>query len=257
MEELDLLRRIADEVADLVGHTPETEFGRPGGMGADGLPAAKVDRLAEDRVLEIVEASSLELNVCTEEAGWIDNGAERSLVVDPIDGTTNAVNGIPFYCLSLAIARTGLSDVEVGLVRNLPTGDTYEAVAGEGATRDGEPIETVPFDPESAIRSPVLAPEKIPSLRPVVEEARYVRGLGAAALEMALVAQGALDVYLHLTGGLRIVDIAASKLIVEEAGGVVVTPEGRPPEMPFDPQARTSLVAVGDAEVLQRAGVLA
>lgn len=255
MEELALLRRIADEVDELIDRTPVEEFGHPDGMGADGLPTAKVDRLAEERILEVLDEASIELNVCTEEAGWIDNDAERTLVVDPIDGTTNAVNGIPFYCVSLAIARTGLSDVEVGLVRNIPTGDTYEAVRGQGATHNGETLQTAPYDPETAIRSPILAPEAIPEIRSIVEEARYVRGLGAAALEMALVAQGAMDIFLHLTGGLRIVDIAAATLIVEESGGRVVTPDGDPPEMGFDPKGRTSLLAVGDAQVLARMGV--
>lgn len=257
MEELALLRRIADEVQALVDRTPDGEFGQPGGMGADGLPTAHVDRLAEDRVLGVLDESPLELNVCTEEAGWIDEGAERTLIVDPIDGTTNAVNGIPFYCVSLAIAGEGLGDVEVGLVRNLPTGDTYEAIRGEGARRNGEPIETSRWDSQTAIRSPIRAPERIPDVRGIVEQAPYVRGLGAAALEMALVAQGAMDVFLHLTGGLRIVDIAASTLLVEEAGGTVVTPDGARPEMPFDPTARTSLLAVGDRRVLRRMGVLA
>lgn len=257
MEDLTLLREMADAVSTLVEQTPQRDFGLPGGMGADGLPAANIDRLAEERILAVLEEASIELNVCSEEVGWIDNGADRTLIVDPIDGTTNAVNGIPFYCVSLAVAGSGLSDVEAALVRNLPTGDTYEGVRGEGAYRDGEPLETGPFDPDRAVRSPILAPDAVPELNRAVEEAPYVRGLGAAALEMSLVAQGAMDVFLHLTGGLRIVDIAAATLLVEEAGGTVLTPEGEPPEMPLDPRARTSLIAAGDREVLAHLGVRA
>lgn len=255
MEALALLREMADEVERIVDRTPDSDFGRPGGMGADGLPAAHIDRIAEERILKLADEAPLALNVCSEEAGWIDRDADRTLVVDPIDGTTNAVKGIPFYCVSLAIVGEGLDDIHAALVRNIPTGDTFEAIDGQGATRNGAPIETVAFEPDDAMRSPILAPEKIPEVTDTIEQAPYVRGLGAAALEMALVAQGAMDVYLHLTGGLRIVDIAASTLLVREAGGTVVTPTGNPPQMPFDPKARTNLIAVGDARVLERLGV--
>lgn len=257
MEELGLLRRIAEEVEAVIDETPSASYGEPGGMGADGLPAKHVDRIAEQRVLEVLDEASIPLNVCTEEAGTIDNGAPRTLVVDPIDGTTNAVRGIPFYCISLAITSDGLDELEVGLVRNLPTGQTYEAIQGQGARKDGHAIETRTFRAEDAVRSPILAPEELPEMEVDTEGIPYVRGLGAAALEMCLVAEGAMDVYLHLTGGLRIVDIAASTLIVREAGGTVVTPEGDPPEMPLDPSARTSLVAVGDGSTLARTEVTA
>jgi fructose-1,6-bisphosphatase/inositol monophosphatase family enzyme len=233
MRELELLRGIADDVAGVVDETPTRDFGREDGIGADGDPTAYVDRLAEERVLEAVEASQLDLNVCS------------------------AVRDIPFYCVSLAIARGGLGELEVGLVRNLATGDTYEAVAGEGAWRDSRQLSTGDFDPEDAVRSPILDPDAIPGLVEEIRDVPYVRGLGAAALELALVAQGALDVFLHLRGGLRVVDIAASTLLIREAGGAVATPAGEAPEMPFDPTARTSLVAVGDPDLLSRAEVVA
>lgn len=257
MEELDLLRAIADGVDEVLEETPAREFGREDGIGADGLPTARIDRLAEDRVLEIVERSSVSWNVCSEEAGYVDNGAERTLIVDPIDGTTNAVQGIPFYCVSLAVTSGGLGEVDLALVRNLPTGDTYEAVRGQGARRNGEEIEARGFEPGYAVRSPVVEEDALEGLEDVMQEAPYVRGLGAAALEMALVAEGAMDVFLHLRGGLRIVDVAASQLLIRESGGEVVTPEGRPPDLPLDPKARTSLIGVGDRAVLSRLEVVA
>lgn len=257
MEELDLLRAIADGVDEVLEETPTREFGRDDGIGADGRPTAKVDRLAEERVLEILEASSISWNVCSEEAGYVDHGAERTLVVDPIDGTTNAVQGIPFYCVSLAVTSGGLDEVDLALVRNLPTGDTYEAVRGEGARRNGEPISTRAFEAGYAVRSPVVDADALEGLRDVMEDAPYVRGLGAAALEMALVAEGAMDLFLHLRGGLRVVDVAASQLLVRESGGGVVTPDGTPPDLPLDPKGRTSLIASGDRDVLSRLGVVA
>ncbi len=254
-DEVQLLCQIADTVEALVARTPHDSFGGPGGMGASGSPAKHIDRLAEDAVVQQVDRSELNFNLCSEEMGTEDRGAERTLIVDPIDGTTNAVRGIPFYSISLAIATTGLDDVELGLVRNLPTGDTYIAQEGRGATRNGDPIETRAFSPEAGVVSPIEVPEVLPELPDSVETPRHPRGLGACSLEMCLVAQGAMDVYLHTRTGLRIIDIAAGLLVVEEAGGSVITPSGHRPEMGFDVRQRTDLMVVGDRSILPELGV--
>lgn len=254
-DEVQLLCQMADTVEELVARTPQGSFGGPGGMGASGSPAKHIDRLAEDAVIQQLERSELAFNVCSEEMGTEDRGAERTLIVDPIDGTTNAVRGIPFFSISLAIATTGLADVELGLVRNIPTGDTYIARRGEGATFNGEPIETRAFTPGAGVVSPIEVPEVFPELPESVRTPRHPRGLGACSLEMCLVGQGAMDVYLHTRTGLRIIDIAAGLLVVEEAGGTVVTPGGRRPEMGFDVSQHTDLIAVGDQAVLPELGV--
>lgn len=252
---LPVLRSLADTVEDALAATPLTEWGGEGGMGASGRPAKRIDRVAEQAVIEALDAYEVPLNLCSEEVGTVDRGYEKTLVLDPVDGTMNAVRGIPFYCVSLAIATTGLSDVEAGLVRNLPTGTTYEATRGGGARREGEAIRVSELEPNQGVRSPVPSEQRSAPIQPIAEEVPNIRGLGAAALELALVAQGALDVYLHLKGGLRIVDIAAGVLLVREAGGTVVTPEGGVPELPLDVTHRTNLVAAGDPRILRHVGV--
>lgn len=255
--DLDLLRAMADEVEDAIGSMSFGERNEQAGIGADGLPAHRIDRVAEEAILDVLEASPVEMNVCSEELGVDDVGAPRTLVVDPVDGTRNARRGIPFYCVSLAITPGGLNDVEAALVRNIPASQDYHAVRGEGAFCNGEAIGVAKFDPEEAIRSPILrSPVDTVAAGPL-EQAPYVRGLGAAALEMCMVAQGAMDAFLHLADGLRVVDVAAGALIVEEAGGRVVAPDGSKPEIPLDPAARTSLVAVGDERVLSEPEVAA
>lgn len=255
--DLDLLRAMADGVEDAIEGMPFGERSEEAGIGADGLPAHRIDRVAEGIIFDMLEESPIELNVCSEEHGVEHVGAPRTLVVDPVDGTRNARRGIPFYCVSLAITSGGIGDVETALVRNIPAGQDYHAERGGGAYRDDEPIEVAEFDPEEAIRSPILrSPVDTVAAGPL-EQAPYVRGLGAAALEMCMVAQGAMDAFLHLSEGLRVVDIAAGALIVEEAGGLVVAPDGSPPDVPLDPAARTSLVAVGDERVLSEPEVAA
>ena len=252
-----LLHEVAEAVDAILRAAPHEGWGADGGPGASGHRAKHVDVLAEREVLRVLEEAGNPFNVCSEEIGVVDHGADRTLIIDPVDGTLNAVRGIPFYCISLAVARTGVADVEHGLVRNLPTGDVYEARLGEGATLNGERIRTRPFDPKRAVRSPLPRAGIGTGLSDLVANARYVRGMGAAALEMALVAQGAMDVFVNVTTGLRIVDIAAATLIVREAGGAVVTPVGQPPDLGLDPAARTWLVAAGDPDALKRGGVLA
>jgi fructose-1,6-bisphosphatase/inositol monophosphatase family enzyme len=248
--DLELLRTMADRVEAAIGDMSFDERNTEAGIGADGLPAHRIDRVAEAAVLDALEASSYELNVCSEEHGVEDVGADRTLVVDPVDGTRNARRGIPFYCVSLAITTGGVRGVEAALVRNIPADEEYTALEGGGAYRNGEEISVAEFDPEEAIRSPILVSPVDTVAAGPLEQAPHVRGLGAAALEMCMVAQGSMDAFLHLTEGLRVVDVAAGTLIVEEAGGYVVEPDGSPPEVPLDPTARTSLVAVGDEQVL-------
>lgn len=249
-EDLELLVSMADAVEAAIGELSFAERSQAAGIGADGLPARRIDRVAEEAIMDVLDEAPVEMDLCSEEYGVEKVGAPRTLIVDPIDGTRNASRGIPFYCISLAITPGGLADVETALVRNVPASDDYHAQRGQGAYCNGEPISVSAFDAEEAIRSPILRSPVDTVAAGAIEQAPYVRGLGAAALEMCLVAQGSMDAFLHLAEGLRVVDIAAGTLIVREAGGRVVTPDGSEPEMPLTPTARTSLVAVGDERVL-------
>lgn len=248
--QIPLLRSMADAAEDAIADLSLAERSEEAGIGADGLPARRIDRVAEDAIVEVLHEADVELDLCSEERGVERIGADRTLIVDPIDGTRNARRGIPFYCVSLAVTTDGLRGLESGLVRNLATGDEYVARQGEGAYRNGEPISVRDFDPTEAIRSPILVSPVDTVAAGPLERAPNVRGLGAAALELCMVAQGSMDAYVHLTGGLRIVDIAAGLLVLREAGGTVVAPNGGPPEVALDPAAGTSIVAVGDEQAL-------
>ena len=214
-----------------------------------------MDRIAEEKVLSVLDSHGDPLNVLSEEMGYIDHGREFTLVLDPLDGTYNALHGIPFYSISLAIAREGLADVEVGLVRNLVSGDEYHAVKGEGAYMNGKRIRVRRFNPKKPVFSMFLGRKASPACVELASMCSRIRSMGSAALEICMVAAGSTDLYCYCSRepgiGLRIVDIAAASLILKEAGGQVLDESLRELDMTFDVRKRSSVLAVGDREILK------
>lgn len=241
-----VLREMADAVARVVRESPTDRWGDDLGMGADGTSTKMVDDLAEREILAILRRPKpkLKLNLLSEEAGYVDLKGDAVLVADPIDGTTNAVRGIPFYCVSLAIGKSTLDDVEAGLVMNLATGDRYEAIRGQGATRNGKPIRVRSTDKDLLVSSPTAG-----------KTGGVHRSFGACALEMCLVASGGLDCYHYPKPTLRIIDVAAATLIVREAGGVVADPRaGKDLELPLSLAPRFGLTAASSRELALKIG---
>lgn len=254
-----LLLAIADAVEARLSQSDPRGWGEVVATGADGTPTKAVDRLAEEEVLRVVEASDVPLNILSEEAGFVDHGAKRTLVVDPVDGTTNAGRGIPAYCVGLAVGTSTLADVDLAIVRNLVNGATYRAASGEGATLDGAPLHVRALGEGRTICSikvPGLDPERLGRMLRILGHPDH-RYLGTTTLEMCLVAQGALDLLLVPRPILRIVDVAASALVVREAGGLVLDPAGEPLDMPFSLEPRVGLAVAGDPKALEVLEVLA
>ena len=145
-----LLFEIADAAQEAVRSTEGAFENVEVGMGADGTPTSRIDKIAEDAIFKVLDAKGNPLNVLSEEHAFKDFGKPDTLVVDPIDGTANAMSGIPFYSVSLAVGQRDLDGVRYALVRNLATGDTYYAAKGKGAFRNGEAIKVRRFRLESA-----------------------------------------------------------------------------------------------------------
>jgi fructose-1,6-bisphosphatase/inositol monophosphatase family enzyme len=243
------------EMADAVQHAVEAMEGDPAeivGRGADGAPSARIDRTAEQAVLRVLEYEGASLNVLSEEAGYLDRGGKATLVLDPIDGTHNALRGFPAYSVSMAIGHERLSDVQEAMVRDLVSGATYYAAKGGGAWLNARPIHVHPRNPADLMFTVYLGSHAAPEAAKVTGRARRVRSLGAASLDLCLVARGAADLYyMHSSmpeAKLRAVDIAGATLIVREAGGLVLDLEGRDLDIPLTSTSRTDLVAVGDRQ---------
>ena len=203
------LTNIADEVYNRYKQLPKDFDGHVlVGKGASGSSTSKIDKFAEDAILEYLEDQKISLNVLSEEVGYVDRGAERTLVVDPIDGTLNCTRGIPFFSVSLAIAKNKLTDCEFGLVKNLYSGDTYFARRGGGAELNGHRIGVSKYNRDDSIFIVFDGVDSAPETGKVIKRTSRIRSMGCASLEMCLVAQGAVQAhYMNCTNVSRMIRI--------------------------------------------------
>ncbi len=250
--DLEWLTRIAYAVDRAVGTTLRSpRRGDPIGMGADGSPTELLDQVAEREVLRELERWKLPWNLLSEEAGHIDRGGESLLVLDPVDGSHNAVHGIPFFTVSLALGTRSMSDVRAGVVHDLVRGVTYAAIREGGAWANGRRLGTRTWTPGRDLFFVNLGAHSTPRAHAVASIPRRTRALGCASLELCLVAEGAGDAYFcdnaPPSKNLRVTDLAAAQLILREAGGGVSEGTGREElDLPLELTHRSSVFAWGD-----------
>lgn len=216
----DLLNRTAAAVAAALdadrarsasaGHGWRDRGERPGQY--------RIDLVADAAALEVLRAGGV--GILSEESGLEDRGSGIVVVVDPVDGSTNASRGLPWYATSLCAMD------EVGplaaLVVNLATDVRYSAVRGGGAFRDGTPVRC----------STVVAPgDAVVVLNGYPTQHlgwRQYRALGATALDLCAVADGSVDGTVDCADdALGPWDYLGGALLISEAGGVVVDRDGR------------------------------
>jgi myo-inositol-1(or 4)-monophosphatase len=250
---LGFCRRAAEAARRAVRRFPSTaERAVETGRGAGGDMALVIDRAAEDAVFAELDALGVPLTAISEERGELalNGGGPVRVVIDPVDGSLNAKRGLPFACVSIAVASgPRMGDVEVGYVAELePTRDWW-AVRGQGAYRDGELLERLEPGPLELLglevaRPPAVAAaaERIASL-----EAKRVRALGSVAVTLCLVAEGRLDAMVSLST-VRSVDAAAGQLLVQEAGGAISFPA----DDSLGLAMRSPVAAARDSETLAR-----
>lgn len=249
-----VLADIADEVMGKYRELPKDFAGHVKvGRGASGSETSRIDKFAEDAVLDYMDNEGIELNVLSEEIGFVDKGAKKTLVLDPIDGTLNCTHGIPFFSVSLAVCTESMSDCDFALVRNLSSGDTYSARRGGGATLNGHRIAISRYRSDESVFIVYDGKDADPDTARVRNISSRVRTMGCASLEMCLVAQGAVDAhYMNCSNPrrmIRIVDIAASTLILREAGGDVCDLEGNKYDLGLSLDDRKNFLAYGDQVV--------
>jgi myo-inositol-1(or 4)-monophosphatase len=212
-----------------------TEAGRVQlSVGAGGDTTMELDRIAEAVVfaeLERLAERGERFSVLSEEAGHRSFGAQYPLVlVDPVDGSLNAKQGLPVFGLMLA-ANDGpaVADTYAGLVVNLNTGDEWTAIRSQGARLGGRRLEVLPRSDPGRIQLLGLesTPRALALAGALVERSSKIRILGSMALVLAHTASGGLDVFCAPIP-VRMFDTAASLLLIREAGGVATDMEGEP-----------------------------
>ncbi|NLU45661.1 MAG: sugar kinase [Euryarchaeota archaeon] len=254
MDLLETLSHIADAAEQALAKVPSLERGCCLGLGADGTDTSQIDKVAENAILDYITRHGVPLNVLSEEIGYVDNGAEDVLVLDPVDGTTNALAEVPFYAISLAVGRGSLAGMHTAYLRNPVTGDVYTAEKGKGAFKNGCRIR-VREDPDldGLLLAVYLGNGAHPDSFSLVKRTHSTRAYGCASLEMALVAEGHADGYVmnseNYSRSIRVIDIAASLLILREAGGEAFDLEGNLLDMPLNLDVHANLVAFGDKKV--------
>lgn len=220
----------------------------------------EIDKQSEDFLFAQILQKFPQHTIIGEESG-IQNGHGGSSVwyIDPLDGTTNYVHGLPFFSVSIAYASQG--QTRLGVVYDPILDECFAAERGKGAFLNGQPIQIAKT--ADLLRALLVTgfPYDVHDTRTNLAEftnfilnAQAVRRLGSAALDLCYVACGRLDGYWEFN--LNAWDVAAGVLIVEEAGGLAARPDGSA----FRLQPKLSLVTANPlllpkmVEILKKTG---
>lgn len=207
-------------------------FGRPGKVKLKaGNPrdmVTEIDRRIETSIRRQILQKFPKAKIIGEEFAHDETGRKDLVwIIDPIDGTTNYIHGLPLACISLALWQ-GHKPL-IGVVYNPVTKQFYHAVTGKGAYLNGQKIfvskQTKPIKAFGSIgwgRDVQVAGKKLPGF---VKTLGKVRSFGSTAWELCLVASGQMDYYIQMRA--KIWDFAAAALIIKEAGGKITDGRGK------------------------------
>ena len=212
-------------------------FGTEGGrheldVGAGGDITVEIDRAAEQAAIGIFQRlhrAGERFSLLSEEAGLVEFGADYpQVVLDPIDGSLNAKQGIPMVAVVLGLLEgPEVGSLRAGHVLNVVTGDSFDALRGRGATHNGRELRTLAARPSQRIELLGLesSPRSLKRAAALVERAAKIRILGSMALSIAHTATGGFDVFCSPIQA-RVFDMTAGLLIVRESGGVATDMSG-------------------------------
>lgn len=189
----------------------------------------QIDKKSEQIVIDALLKAYPDHSILGEESGSLnDTGSDYQWIIDPLDGTTNFISGIPHFAVSIALMHKGR--LEVGVVIDAAKQEEFTAIRGSGATLNGRRIRVkprrglenavlatgIPFGENATLSSNA---QFFPALEKLSANTAGIRRMGAAALDLAYVAAGRYDGYWE--AGVHAWDVAAGALLVQEAGGLV------------------------------------
>ncbi len=191
---------------------------------------SEVDREAEARIIEDLLKAYPGHGILAEESGAIEGDGEFRWIIDPLDGTTNYLHGLPHYAVSIACEHRGR--LAHGVIYDPYRQELFAASRGDGATLNNRRIRVSnPKKLDATLlatgfpfRNPAQLDEFLRVFSAFFTSASDIRRAGSAALDLAYVAAGRLDGYWE--SGLQSWDLAAGALLVREAGGLVTDYNG-------------------------------
>jgi len=192
---------------------------------------SSADRSSEAVILDAIHRWFPDHNVLSEEAGWDSRSPHGPIwIIDPLDGTTNFVHGVPQFAVSVAVAIDG--EVRFGAIVDPLKGDVFRAARGFGTWWNGQPcrvssrkgLEGAMLATGFPFRAHQLLDPYLAIFRDLFLRSKAIRRPGAAALDLAYTACGIFDGFFEFK--LSAWDVAAGSLLVEEAGGVVTDMDG-------------------------------
>ncbi len=272
---LDILiessKNVYNEIKDLLG---TSEGASKISLGAGGDISRKIDIVAETAVLNTIKSNNISPVVIGEECGIVNlnnynsnsssnnNNNKGFVIMDAVDGTTNAIRGIPFSCCSLAFANEfKLSSVTDAVVLDLFTGDIYSASKQKGSFFNNKKISVRNEKDFSSIASledlksidvligtnvSGVPPHILDEMSKVISFSSHIRHFGANALELCYFARGFMDAYIDIRGKIRSTDMAAAYLIAKEAGGKLYSSNGQELDSELGLKNKLSFYAVSN-----------
>lgn len=190
-----------------------------------------MDRKAQEIIVDAIEHERPQDGILAEEECEKKGSSEYVWIIDPIDGTTNFIHHIPFFCVSIAVTKS--SRPYIGVCYNPVSRDIFHAQEGQGAYHNRRRISVSMT--EKLIDSLVATgfpyrqeklDEVLARFSNVLRRARGIRRFGSAELDLCHVASGAFDAFWE--EGLKPWDMAAGVAILQEAGGMVTSLDGSP-----------------------------
>ncbi|MFX0077064.1 MAG: inositol monophosphatase family protein [Candidatus Hermodarchaeota archaeon] len=207
--------------------------------GAGGDISMHIDVIAENSIIHYLEENKIDILLISEEIGEKFIGDKKRaiqnqniLIVDPVDGSNNAVRGIPYCSVSIAYAiGQSIKDIQKGVVLDLVSKDIYWAVKGKGAYLNDLNINVSSLDLSDKCFFELDLPEQtafkyIDQMKHIIQRFYRTRILGSSALSLCQVARGSMEAFINLKASNRLVDVAAGYLILKEAGGSFFSTEG-------------------------------
>lgn len=198
----------------------------------DTDPVTTVDQAVEEKVTEIILYNYPDHKILAEEGHHLSKSGGYRWIIDPLDGTVNFAHNVPHFALSIGLEQDG--EMILGVVYNPITNELFTAEKGKGALLNGSPIKvsTVNDIKKSLIStgfpydSWTNGDQYTSELNKVLKACQGIRRAGAASLDLCYVACGRYDAFWERQ--LKPWDVAASLIILSEAGGNYTTMSGKP-----------------------------